>query len=121
METAKLKKFAQFARSSLMEQVSAKLKLVLAENSAARREKPQAVAEIEKQIFGVSGKYLPSWLSVCSVVKNSFPPDEDNVIPMLDGDWFTDDISGPSSLPTKTTLKRSASAEASARPRRPAP
>ncbi|MBE0436294.1 MAG: BREX-1 system adenine-specific DNA-methyltransferase PglX, partial [Methylomicrobium sp.] len=31
--------------------------------------------------------------SVCSVVKNSFPPDDDNVIPMLDGDWFTDDIS----------------------------
>ncbi len=21
-----------------------------------------------------------------------FPPDEDNVIPLLDGDWFTDDI-----------------------------
>ena len=31
--------------------------------------------------------------SVCSVVKNSFKPDKDNVIPMLDGDWFTDDIS----------------------------
>ena len=30
METAKLKKFAQFARRSLIEQVSAKLKLVLA-------------------------------------------------------------------------------------------
>ena len=36
METAKLKKFAQFARRSLLDQVSAKLKLVLAENSAAR-------------------------------------------------------------------------------------
>jgi hypothetical protein len=31
--------------------------------------------------------------SVSSVVKNSFPADEDNVIPLLDGDWFTDDIS----------------------------
>jgi len=50
METAKLKKFAQFARRSLMEQVSAKLRLVLAENSAARRENPKAVAEIEKAI-----------------------------------------------------------------------
>jgi hypothetical protein len=30
--------------------------------------------------------------SVYSVVKNVFPPDDDNVIPMLDGDWFTDDI-----------------------------
>ena len=39
METAKLKKFAQFARRSLLEQVSAKLKLGLAENSAARRER----------------------------------------------------------------------------------
>ncbi len=29
----------------------------------------------------------------CSlVVQNSFEPDADNVIPMLDGDWFTDDI-----------------------------
>jgi len=28
-----------------------------------------------------------------SVVKNSFSADEDNVIPLLDGDWFTDDIS----------------------------
>ena len=57
METAKLKKFAQFARRSLIEQVSAKLKLVLAENSAARREKPAAVADIEKQIFSSAGKY----------------------------------------------------------------
>ncbi len=26
------------------------------------------------------------------VVQNLFPADDDNVIPMLDGDWFTDDI-----------------------------
>lgn len=38
METAKLKKFAQFARRSLIEQVANKLKLVLAEGSAAKRE-----------------------------------------------------------------------------------
>jgi hypothetical protein len=57
METAKLKKFAQFARRSLIDQVSAKLKLVLAEGSAARREHPRAVAKIEKEVFGVSGNY----------------------------------------------------------------
>ena len=50
METAKLKKFAQFARRSLIEQVSAKLNLVLAEGSAARREQPKAIAELEKQL-----------------------------------------------------------------------
>ena len=50
METAKLKKFAQFARRSLIEQVSAKLKLVLAENSAARRESAQAVKKLEEAI-----------------------------------------------------------------------
>ena len=50
MDTAKLKKFAQFTRRSLMEQVSGKLKLVLAPESAARREQPRAVAELEKQI-----------------------------------------------------------------------
>ena len=50
METAKLKKFAQFARRSLIEQVSAKLNLVLAEGSAARREQPKAIVELEKQL-----------------------------------------------------------------------
>jgi type II restriction/modification system DNA methylase subunit YeeA len=52
METSKLKKFAQFARRSLMEQVSAKLKLVLAENSAARREKAKTVKGLEDAIKG---------------------------------------------------------------------
>jgi len=50
METSKLRKFAQFARRSLIEQVSAKLKLVLAESSAARRESVNAVKELEDQI-----------------------------------------------------------------------
>jgi type II restriction/modification system DNA methylase subunit YeeA len=50
METAKLKKFAQFARRSLLERVSAKLKLVLAEESEARRENAEAVRQLEKQI-----------------------------------------------------------------------
>lgn len=50
METAKLKKFAQFARRSLLEQVTAKLKLVLAEESPARRERPQAIKKLEEAI-----------------------------------------------------------------------
>ncbi len=52
METAKLKKFAQFARRSLLEQVSAKLKLVLAENSAARRESTEAIKKLEEAVKG---------------------------------------------------------------------
>ncbi|MFI8643910.1 BREX-1 system adenine-specific DNA-methyltransferase PglX [Pseudomonas iridis] len=50
METTKLKKFAQHARRLLLEQVGAKLSLVLYASSAARRENPQAVARLEKQI-----------------------------------------------------------------------
>lgn len=47
MDTSKLKKFAQYARRSLIEQVQSKLKLVLAEDSAARREYPKAIKELE--------------------------------------------------------------------------
>ncbi len=50
MDTSKLKKFAQHARRSLIEQVSNKLKLVLAKDSAARRESAAVVAKLEKQI-----------------------------------------------------------------------
>ena len=50
METSKLKKFAQHARRLLLDQVGAKLSLVLDASSAARRESPQAVAQLEKQI-----------------------------------------------------------------------
>ena len=50
METAKLKKFAQFARRSLLEQVTAKLKLVLADESPARRESPSAIKKLEEAI-----------------------------------------------------------------------
>ena len=50
METLKLKKFAQFARRSLIEQVSNKLKLVLAKDSVARRESAEAVKKLEEQI-----------------------------------------------------------------------
>jgi len=50
MDTSKLKKFAQFARRSLGEQVATKLALVLSPGSAARREIPQAVKKLEEAI-----------------------------------------------------------------------
>ena len=50
METGKLKKFARSARRSLLEQVTAKLALALSEHSAARRESPKAVEQLEKEI-----------------------------------------------------------------------
>ena len=50
METSKLENFAKFARSSLIEQVSLKLKLVLSDMSAARRESTAAVKRLEEDI-----------------------------------------------------------------------
>jgi hypothetical protein len=50
MDTTALKKFAQAARNLLIDQVASKLDLVLAESSAARREAPQAVKELERVI-----------------------------------------------------------------------
>ena len=50
MDTSKLKKFAQFARRALITQVSAKLESVVAENSAARREHPNAMRKLEAVI-----------------------------------------------------------------------
>lgn len=50
MDTPTLKKFAQEARRVLREQVSAKLAQVLADNSAARREAPKAVQQLEGEV-----------------------------------------------------------------------
>jgi hypothetical protein len=50
IDTGALKKVAQEARRVLRDQVSAKLALVLAEGSAARREAPKAVKELEGEI-----------------------------------------------------------------------
>ena len=50
METGKLKRFAQFARRSLIDQVSAKLVSVLDQNSTARRENPEATRELDEAI-----------------------------------------------------------------------
>ena len=56
MDTSKLKKFAQFARRTLREQVSAKLALVLSPDSAARRENQQAVRKLEEAIQQKGGQ-----------------------------------------------------------------
>ena len=50
MDTTKLKKFAQFARRALIEQVGAKLEAVRAEGSAAQREHPNAFKKLEANI-----------------------------------------------------------------------
>ncbi len=50
METSALKKFAQSARKSLLEQVGSKLAFVLKPESSARREYPSVVSELEKAV-----------------------------------------------------------------------
>jgi type II restriction/modification system DNA methylase subunit YeeA len=50
METSKLKKFAQFARRSLVEQVASKLTQVLKAESPSRRELPTVVAKLEEEL-----------------------------------------------------------------------
>lgn len=47
MDTNALKKFAQSARNLLIDQVTARLDMVLAEGAAGRREHPKAVARLE--------------------------------------------------------------------------
>jgi type II restriction/modification system DNA methylase subunit YeeA len=58
MDTSKLRKFASFARSALIEQVGTRLKTVLAEKSLARRESPKVVEELEKKIKELGEKRL---------------------------------------------------------------
>lgn len=50
METTKLRRFAQYARRTLMELVEARLKLVLQAGSAARRENAEAIKKLEEAI-----------------------------------------------------------------------
>jgi hypothetical protein len=50
MDTTKLKKFAQFARRTLIEQVGARLEAVRAEGSTAQREHPKAFKALEAKI-----------------------------------------------------------------------
>lgn len=58
MDTAALKKFAQTARRSLMDQVSNKMKAVLAPDSLARRESGSAVAHLESLVKAKNQKYV---------------------------------------------------------------
>ena len=50
METTKLRRFAQYARRTLMELVAARLQLVLQAGSAARRENLEAIKKLEEAI-----------------------------------------------------------------------
>ena len=54
MNTSELKKFAQWARRTLLEQVAARVAVVLDEGSAERREFPAAVKSLESQITASS-------------------------------------------------------------------
>jgi hypothetical protein len=58
MDTNKLKKFAQDARTLLIAQVTSKLSLVLAEGSAARREAAEAIRVLENEIKATSEKQV---------------------------------------------------------------
>ena len=50
MNTSTLEKFAQSSRRRLIKQVSTKLQLIISDGSAARRENPDAIRNLEKQI-----------------------------------------------------------------------
>ncbi|WP_332751188.1 BREX-1 system adenine-specific DNA-methyltransferase PglX [Hydrogenophaga sp.] len=50
METTKLRRFAQYARRTLMELVEGRQHLVLQPGSAARRENPEAIKKLEEEI-----------------------------------------------------------------------
>jgi hypothetical protein len=54
MDTNKLKKFAQAARNLLIDQVTSKLDLVLDDDSAARRENPKSIQDLEGAIRSTS-------------------------------------------------------------------
>lgn len=50
MDTSKLKKYAQHARRTLVDQVASKLSFVLQPENAARRESPESVKQLEQAI-----------------------------------------------------------------------
>jgi type II restriction/modification system DNA methylase subunit YeeA len=63
METTKLKKFAQYARHSLMIQIAIKLKQVLAEESAARRESAEAIRKLEEAMHLQGKDHVIEWVA----------------------------------------------------------
>lgn len=58
METTKLRRFAQYARRTLMELVAARLQLVLQAGSAARRENTEAIQRLEVAIKSHSDAHV---------------------------------------------------------------
>ncbi|SMP85914.1 Type II restriction/modification system, DNA methylase subunit YeeA [Epsilonproteobacteria bacterium SCGC AD-308-P11] len=54
METTKIKRFAQHARTTLIDTVKTKLDFVLADGSSARRENPKAVEKLVEEIKSTS-------------------------------------------------------------------
>lgn len=58
METSKLKKFAQYARRSLIDQVGSKLEQVIKEESQARRELPEVIDKLDKELESKSKEQL---------------------------------------------------------------
>ena len=72
MEKSKLKKYAQYARRNLIEQVSNKIKIVLAEDSVARRESADAVKKLEDEIKAHDKEQMPKvWLNLPVPLKYS--------------------------------------------------
>jgi len=55
MDTSRLKKFAQYARRSLIDQVGSKLEQIIEKESTARRELPQVVEKLDK-VLASKGK-----------------------------------------------------------------
>lgn len=58
MDTNALKKFAQSARNLLIDQVTARLDMVLAEGAVARREHPRAIARLEAAANSSRGQVI---------------------------------------------------------------
>ncbi len=58
MDTSKLKKYAQAARNLIIDQVTSKLDLVLDDASAARRESPKSVQDLEGAIRKTSKSHV---------------------------------------------------------------
>ncbi|GCE75649.1 BREX-1 system adenine-specific DNA-methyltransferase PglX [Cellulomonas biazotea] len=55
METAPLKSFATWARTSLIREVTARIAVVLASASAERVERPNAVEALERAVAAAGG------------------------------------------------------------------
>ena len=73
METSKLKKFAQFARRTLIEQVGNKLEQVIAEGSAARRENERAVKNLDSLIEEIGEERVIEQLSLIHISEPTRP------------------------------------------------